>query len=411
MKKYLDIDVLSAARKRISFILDNFESIYLSFSGGKDSTIMFHLIMEQVEKRKGRKVGVLFIDLEAQYKATIDHVDNMFRIYRDFIELYWVCLPIKLRNAVSNYQPVWTAWDRKSSDIWVREKPEKDLFRNVISNEKDFPFFFDNMEFEEFIILFGDYFKDIHGGKDTACLVGIRCDESLNRFRTIASKDKETFSGQAFTTKVIDGLYNCYPIYDWKTEDIWKYHSIYPEKSYNNIYELMHKAGVPLSQQRLCQPYGDDQKRGLWLFHLLEPASWYKVVARVNGANSGALYIQENGNITGYNKIYKPEGHTWKSFCFLLLRTMPKVTREHYIGRFRDFIAGWKRRGYSNIPDEAPLELENKHWAPSWRRMCKVLLRNDWWCKGLGYSQPKSEAYSRFIEMKKAKKKNETLAL
>ena len=46
----------------------------------------------------------------------------------------------------------------------------------------------------------------------------------------------------------------------------------------------MHKAGVKLSLQRICQPYGDDQRRGLWLFHLIEPETWAKVVARVNGA-------------------------------------------------------------------------------------------------------------------------------
>ncbi len=106
--------------------------------------------------------------------------------------------------------------------------------------------------------------------------------------------------------------------------------------------------------------------------------------------------------MTGYNKITKPEGHTWKSFTNLLLRTMPHKTRGHYRIRFEKFIAGWKRRGYETIPDEAPLDLENKQWAPSWRRMSKTLLRNDYWCKGLGFSQPKSDAYVKFKEMKKS---------
>ncbi|MCP4760844.1 MAG: DUF3440 domain-containing protein, partial [archaeon] len=46
-------------------------------------------------------------------------------------------------------------------------------------------------------------------------------------------------------------------------------------------------------------------------------------------------------------------------------------------------------------------------WAPSWRRMCKVLLRNDYWCKGLGMTQPKSKAYGDYLQIKKAKKKIE----
>ena len=160
-----------------------------------------------------------------------------------------------------------------------------------------------------------------------------------------------------------------------------------------------------MSQQRLCQPYGDDQRKGLWLYHILEPQSWYKIVNRVSGANSGSLYIQEKGNINGYNKISKPPNHTWKSYCVLLLSTMPKVTREHFIERFRTFIKGWRNRGYyQDIPDEAPYVLENKHGCPSYRRLCKVLLRNDWWCKGLGLTQPKSPAYDKYLKLKSNKK-------
>ena len=133
------------------------------------------------------------------------------------------------------------------------------------------------------------------------------------------------------------------------------------------------------------------------MFHLLEPTTWYKVVARVSGANSMALYVEENGNITGYNKIKKPNGHTYKSFANMLLSTLPEKTRSHYLERFRSFISGWKQRGYTEgIPDEAPDVLESAHWAPSYRRLVKVLLRNDYWCKGLGLTQPKSKAWDQF---------------
>jgi predicted phosphoadenosine phosphosulfate sulfurtransferase len=193
-----------------------------------------------------------------------------------------------------------------------------------------------------------------------------------------------------------------YPIYDWHVTDIWKYHAAYPSKPHNEVYDRMQLAGVSLHQMRLCQPYGDDQRRGLWLYHLIEPQTWGRVVARVNGANSGSLYIDEIGNINGYNRVTLPPGHTWKSFTLLLLATMPKVTREHYTKRFKEWIHGWHKRGYRNgIPDAAPRELEKKYWAPSWRRMAKVLLRNDWWCKGLGLQQPKSEAYGKYLALKK----------
>ena len=158
-----------------------------------------------------------------------------------------------------------------------------------------------------------------------------------------------------------------------------------------------------MGQQRLCQPYGDDQRRGLWLYQILEPETWAALVARVSGANSGALYSTESGMISGYNKISKPPDHTWQSFCNLLLQSMPATTRDHYVARFQKFIHSWHQRGYTSIPDEAPPELEAKCWAPSWRRMCKVLLRNDYWCKGLGQTQPKSEAWQQYKAMKARK--------
>jgi predicted phosphoadenosine phosphosulfate sulfurtransferase len=392
IKKYQDYNVLTATRDRISKSFDEFEKIYISFSGGKDSTVMMHLVMEEAIKRN-KIVGVLIIDLEAQYQDTIKHMHNMVKMYQDNIDLHWFCDELLLRNAVSNFDPRWICWDDTKKSIWVREKP---LF---CKTRLDYDFFVPRMEFEEFMVLFGEWYSK---GKKTGGFIGIRADESLHRYRAIVC-DKEglTLKNYKWTTKIRKNLFNVYPIYDWKTEDIWIFHGKYRDKPHNQVYDKMNMAGVKLSQQRLCQPYGDDQRKGLWLYHILEPETWYKVVARVNGANSGSLYIQETGNMTGYNKVSKPDGHTWQSFCNLLLKTMPNKTRQHYILRFKKFISGWKDRGYNKIPEEAPFELEAKCWAPSWRRLCKTILRNDYWCKSLGQTQPKSEAYMKFKEIQK----------
>jgi predicted phosphoadenosine phosphosulfate sulfurtransferase len=105
MKRHLGIDVLQAARDRVRYAFDHFEAIYVSFSAGKDSSVMFHLVMEEA-KRRGRKVGVLLIDLEAQYELTIKHAEEICDLYTKHIYLHWICLPIKLRNSISNYEPV-----------------------------------------------------------------------------------------------------------------------------------------------------------------------------------------------------------------------------------------------------------------------------------------------------------------
>lgn len=393
LKRYREQNVLDAARDRVRYAFDNFERLYVSFSGGKDSSVMLHLVMDEA-RRRNKRVGVLIIDLEAQYEATDEHLREMVAAYEPWIDLHWVCLPLLLRNAVTNYEPRWICWEPEKRDVWVRQPPGC-----AVTDPARYPFFVPGMEFEEFMVLFGEWYG---GGKSCGGFVGIRADESLNRFRTIAVFEKATHGGKRYTTHVAAQTFSVYPIYDWRTEDIWRFHAAFPDLAHNRIYDLMHKAGVPISQQRLCQPYGDDQRRGLWLYHVLEPATWFKLIARVNGANAGALYVQENGNVMGYQKITKPAGHTWKSFVNLLLSSMPKTTREHYMRRFRSFLKGWRGRGYHDgIPDEAPKVLEDKQWAPSWRRLAKVLLRNDWWCKGLGLTQPKSEAYAKYLAIKK----------
>lgn len=65
IKKYQSCNVLTATRDRISKVFDEFEKIYVSFSGGKDSSVMTHLVIEEAIKRN-KIVGLLIIDLEAQ---------------------------------------------------------------------------------------------------------------------------------------------------------------------------------------------------------------------------------------------------------------------------------------------------------------------------------------------------------
>ncbi len=380
-KKPLGVDVLTAAKARIKEVFHYFPRVYLSFSGGKDSAVLFHLAAEEA-RATGKTMGVLIVDLEAQYAHTISHVRAMLDEYADCIELFWVALPIALRNAVSVYEPKWLSWDPSAKDAWVR-KPDP----QSITDPKAFPFFENGMEFEDFVPKFGEWYSQ---GQPTACLVGIRTDESLNRFRAIANRKKKTFGGRCWTTRIWQtSVYNAYPIYDWRTKDIWTYFAR-TGKQYNRLYDLMHQAGLSIHQQRICQPYGDDQRKGLWLYHVIEPETWARVVARVSGVNSGSEFVQFNGNGSGQVKISKPDGHTWQSFCSLILESLPDHMAEHYRNKIHVFLRWHEERGFaSGIPDEADAKEEAARKVPSWRRIAKMLLRNDYWAKGLSFSQTK----------------------
>lgn len=382
----MGVNVLTAARDRIAWTFDNFPKVYVSFSGGKDSGAMTHLVMAEAIERQ-RKVGMLFVDLEAQYKLTIDHIQEIYDLYADHVEPYWVALPIHLRNAVSQYQPHWVCWDTGARASWVREPPSI-----AITDTEHFPFYRHAMEFEEFVPEFGKWYAQ---GQLTACFVGIRTDESLNRWRTIAAGRKQCMDGKRWTTWCGGPVYNVYPIYDWRTRDDWIYFAK-SGKPYNRLYDRMHQAGLTIHQMRICQPYGDDQRKGLWLFHIIEPETWGRVIARVNGANQGALYAQESGNVLGNLRITKPIGHTWESFALLVLGTMPARPAEHYRNKVAVFLRWYQSRGYPNgIPDDGPLDKSQ----PSWKRICKAILRNDYWCKGLSFSQHKSAAYEKYLKL------------
>jgi len=334
---------------------------------------MFHLAAAEAIKKKV-KIDVLFIDLEAQYKATIDHVKAMFGLYKDHINIHWVCIPLTLRNSLSVFHPSWICWEHGRE--WVREKPNNDSF----------VFCYPSMEFEEFTYCFGKWFaKD----KLTACLVGIRTDESLNREMALQSI-KESYN--QWTTKIHKNVFNCYPIYDWKVSDLWVY-TRKENKMHNKIYDLMQQAGVPLKDQRICQPYGDDQKKGLWLYHLLEPETWDKVLNRVSGVG-GHEHTKES-------KINKPDKLSWKKYCELLINSMPATTKNHYIERITKYCKSWENRGYGDgICNIVPDNIERRNIAPSWKAISKAILKNDYWFRSINMTQPFSKTYGEYLKIR-----------
>lgn len=400
--------------QRIDYVFNKFDKVYVSFSGGKDSGVMLNLVLDYMQKKCiTKKIPVLFVDLEAQYNATIDYISNVMK--NPMIDPYWICLPLNLRNAVSVFKPFWTCWDQDNSDKWVRDYPD---FPVITVNNHKFDFFKEKMEFEELVPAFGNW---IAKGKNTCCLVGIRSDESLNRWRTIASTSKQRHGKESWTTKVSDCVYNAYPIYDWTTEDIWTANGK-QGWGYNPLYDMMYRAGVGIHQQRICQPYGDDQRIGLNLYRVIEPQTWNKVVNRVSGANYGNIYC--GSKINGYGKVKLPRGHTWKSYTKLLLATLPPELSMHYKQRFVKFMRYWHKKGspiaqdkiknlpecarvispsstrgaknkptvvYSKIPDTLDGDLEAKKLAPTWRRMAICILKNDHLCKTLSFTQTKNQ--------------------
>lgn len=391
-RRNLPINVLEAATRRLNWVFDTFDKICLSFSGGKDSTVLFHLTA-RIARERGRKFHVLFIDWEAQYELTIDHIQDVYHMYSDVVDhFYWVALPLTTVSGVSQEEPEWIAWE---PDVeWVRQPPEW-----AITQQDYFPFYEYAMTFEEFIPKFSHW---LAGNDKLATLIGIRTEESLNRYVGLASPHKLRYAKDKpwTTTTTSNESINCvcYPLYDWRTKDIWIFNAR-TKLPYNPLYELMYKAGVPFRNMRVCEPFGPEQRKGLWLYHVLEPKTWEKMCRRVCGANSGAIYANETSDYYALKKkmASPPAGHTWRSYVEFLLRSMPQKTAAHYQIKISVYLHWLKEHGYPDgIPEEQANDLGYKD-IPSWRRICKALIRNDYWCRTLSFSPTKRAAYDKYF--------------
>ncbi|AVF28868.1 DUF3440 domain-containing protein [Paenibacillus larvae] len=394
-KVYKDKNVLQAAFERLEIIFTHFQHVYFSISGGKDSSVMVQLAAI-VARKMGVTFSVLYIDLEAQYQETEHHILEIKEDYQDVMDqFYWVCLPLSLRNAVSIIQPKWICWNEPEKDKWVRDMPEECIHLHNYPTE--WTWFKEGMEFEDFILYFAKWYSESFGS--AAAGIGIRTDESFNRFRTIISEKKERFLDYGWTTRVKMGndpldVFNFYPIYDWHVEDIWTAVAKLNLK-YNYIYELMYKNGLPIHEQRLCQPYGDDQRNGLDQFRALEPETWEKVLNRVHGVNFGSIYARTSllGNITSE----KPAHMTWEQYAVFLLESLglyaPEV-RDHYYKKIKKFFSWWEKQRnitMDMVVDEADKSIEAKRKQPTWRRVARAIEKNDFWMKRLTFSPNKSD--------------------
>jgi len=433
-KKYDQLkNVYEASVERIEFIFANFERIYISFSGGKDSGVMLNLVLDYMRKHDIKdKIGVMILDNEANYEYSLKFMHSILQKNLDLLDVYWCCLPITLPCTVSSYAVEWQCWGLRDEKRWIRPMPKEPY----IVNTKNMPFgewFKEDMSYDEFWDEFGDWYSQ---GKKTACLIGIRADESLNRFRAIMNEQKKTVKGKCWTKKKRDNhyeVYNCYPIYDWKTQDIWVANAKF-DWEYNELYDIFWKAGLTIAQMRVASPFMSESKSSLNLYRVIDPHVWQTLCARVQGANFIATY----GKQLNYNSFKLPPGHTWKSFVKFLLDTLPKEVSENFKMRFIQSIKYWGRVGRGldertiselkkhNIPFKTNgltrhgrqtkervvlqsypdhldmLPLHNSEVA-SWKRFAVTILKNDHTCKYMGLAPTKEQALRQREIMEKYK--------
>lgn len=367
IREYEKQNVYDAFQERMRLIFEEFDNIYVSFSGGKDSGLLLNMTLDFQRKYfPEKKIGVFHQDFEAQYTVTSEYVEKTFD------------------NPMTTYR-----------------------YR---------------MHQEDLAKQFGRWYRLSHGNKKTVCLLGMRADESLQRYSGFLNK-KYGYKGECWISRTFKDVWCASPLYDWSTEDVWHANYLF-NYEYNRLYDLYYMAGLKVSQMRVASPFNDYSKDSLNLYRVIDPEIWTKLVGRVRGANFASIYGRTKA--MGYRNITLPKGHTWRSYTLFLLDTLPARLRNNYVKKFNTSIEFWhktgggvdeetiqelidhgykiRRNGVSNytlkkktrivfvgtIPDDTD-DIKSTKDIPSWKRMCYCILKNDHTCRFMGFGMTREQ--------------------
>lgn len=408
-------NVYELTQERLRIIFNEFDNVYVSFSGGKDSGVLLSLCIDYMRRNNiKRKLGVYHMDYEIQYKMTIDYVDRLIEANKDILEVYRVCIPFRVVTCTSMYQTFWRPWEESKKHLWVRPMPKDAM------TKENFPFFNAKMWDYEFQTRFSNWLHEKKDAVRTCCLVGIRTQESLSRWRCIYSTHRyQMYHRYRWTSKMYNDVYNAYPIFDWKTTDIWTANGKF-RWDYNTLYDLYYRAGVNLERQRVASPFINEAQESLSLYRVIDPNTWGKMIGRVNGVNFTGMY--GGTHAMGWQTVKLPEGYTWREFLYFLLSTLPDRARNGYLRKLHVSMEFWRTKGgclddstirklqAANIPiivmddtnyktTKRPVRMEYMddidiaefRELPTYKRMCICILKNDHACKYMGFSLTKEE--------------------
>ena len=330
-KKYLELNVLESAYQRIEWAINEYPDFYVSFSGGKDSGVLVNLVIDVAKKLNRLPVKVVFSDLEVIFAETERYTKSIMELPE--VEPYWLCFDEIENNASSVYERYFRLWDKTQKDKWVRDMPNMDYVINDNNCPDGLKKYIHSNKIDSWSIeCFGEYLCDIKNIDSICNFIGMRTDESYGRHMTIASKkNRDKKNDYTYLTKnEAKRTWTCLPIYDWEISDIWYYYYS-TNKDYNRVYDSMMRIGIPQSLMRTCYAFGEEQKKSLWLWSVIEGETWERMVIRVEGANFGKIYNHTNIN---RNKIKKPDNITWKQYLDILMSQLPPLTKSNFEEKF-----------------------------------------------------------------------------
>lgn len=211
-RHFLDISCVDAARARIRHVYDTFDTVCVQFSGGKDSTAVMLLAKEVHEERGLGPVKVIFRDEEMVSPLVVDYVERV-RNY-PWVDMEWYCLPYGAEVWVLGRRQSTILWSaqREREGRWVRPMPSFAINASHfgLDHEKPLP---------ESV----DYYTMQGKRGRVAFLTGVRANESMIRYRSCVQKLHENYIVIPYKMKKGIPLRFAKVIYDWQTDDVFKF--------------------------------------------------------------------------------------------------------------------------------------------------------------------------------------------